>query len=180
MVDNPIFHSRSPSDFWGRRWNRLIHTGLKVKECPFCFAHTHRERVREEAHTAMHSRFFLPVAPQNILDNKQKARRVQTGAGVDRYQVDRNAGGVFGVGLAARTRLADSLLCGILSRRTRPVHSALGKKPAVFRLERVAPGGGEWHGWQRQVGGLDRTVPQSVGLAVRRVDGPARRPLFYR
>ena len=26
---NPLFASTSPSDFWGRRWNRLIHQGLK-------------------------------------------------------------------------------------------------------------------------------------------------------
>lgn len=29
VVDNPMFSSKSPSDFWGRRWNRLVHGGLK-------------------------------------------------------------------------------------------------------------------------------------------------------
>eukprot|EP00566_Odontella_aurita_P020845 CAMPEP_0113596704 /NCGR_PEP_ID=MMETSP0015_2-20120614/40497_1 /TAXON_ID=2838 /ORGANISM="Odontella" /LENGTH=364 /DNA_ID=CAMNT_0000504275 /DNA_START=387 /DNA_END=1481 /DNA_ORIENTATION=+ /assembly_acc=CAM_ASM_000160 len=29
MVDNPMFASTSPSDFWGRRWNTLIHGALK-------------------------------------------------------------------------------------------------------------------------------------------------------
>lgn len=29
VVLNPIFRSKSPSDFWGRRWNTLVHTGLK-------------------------------------------------------------------------------------------------------------------------------------------------------
>jgi hypothetical protein len=29
LMDNPLFESKSPSDFWGRRWNLLIHTGLK-------------------------------------------------------------------------------------------------------------------------------------------------------
>ena len=29
ITDNPILLSTSPSDFWGRRWNKLIHTGLK-------------------------------------------------------------------------------------------------------------------------------------------------------
>jgi len=28
-VDNPIFGSSSPSDFWGNRWNKVIHRGLK-------------------------------------------------------------------------------------------------------------------------------------------------------
>ena len=28
-VDNPIFGSSSPSDFWGNRWNAIIHRGLK-------------------------------------------------------------------------------------------------------------------------------------------------------
>jgi hypothetical protein len=28
-VDNPIFASSSPSDFWGNRWNMVIHRGLK-------------------------------------------------------------------------------------------------------------------------------------------------------
>ena len=27
--DNPLFQSRSPSDFWGRRWNRMVHGFLK-------------------------------------------------------------------------------------------------------------------------------------------------------
>lgn len=31
VVDNPMFGSQSPSDFWGRRWNRMIHTDLKVR-----------------------------------------------------------------------------------------------------------------------------------------------------
>eukprot|EP00546_Thalassionema_frauenfeldii_P012146 CAMPEP_0178918672 /NCGR_PEP_ID=MMETSP0786-20121207/13954_1 /TAXON_ID=186022 /ORGANISM="Thalassionema frauenfeldii, Strain CCMP 1798" /LENGTH=58 /DNA_ID=CAMNT_0020592403 /DNA_START=719 /DNA_END=892 /DNA_ORIENTATION=+ len=26
---NPLFTSRSPSDFWGRRWNLLVHSLLK-------------------------------------------------------------------------------------------------------------------------------------------------------
>lgn len=29
VVNNPIFGSISPSDFWGNRWNKLIHRGLK-------------------------------------------------------------------------------------------------------------------------------------------------------
>jgi len=29
VVMNPILKSSSPSDFWGRRWNTLIHSGLK-------------------------------------------------------------------------------------------------------------------------------------------------------
>jgi hypothetical protein len=29
VVDNPMFASMSPSDFWGKRWNSLIHRGLK-------------------------------------------------------------------------------------------------------------------------------------------------------
>ncbi|CAB9515481.1 Probable long-chain-alcohol O-fatty-acyltransferase [Seminavis robusta] len=28
-MDNPVFGSTSPSEFWGRRWNRLIHDCLK-------------------------------------------------------------------------------------------------------------------------------------------------------
>jgi len=28
-MDNPMFESESPSDFWGRRWNLLIHKCLK-------------------------------------------------------------------------------------------------------------------------------------------------------
>jgi len=29
IVLNPMFKSSSPSDFWGRRWNMVVHTGLK-------------------------------------------------------------------------------------------------------------------------------------------------------
>jgi hypothetical protein len=29
VMDNPVFASRSPSDFWGRRWNLLVHEALK-------------------------------------------------------------------------------------------------------------------------------------------------------
>ncbi|KAL7571077.1 hypothetical protein ACA910_003790 [Epithemia clementina (nom. ined.)] len=29
MMNNPIFGSNSPAEFWGRRWNSLIHTCLK-------------------------------------------------------------------------------------------------------------------------------------------------------
>lgn len=29
VTKNPMFESTSPSDFWGRRWNNLIHVGLK-------------------------------------------------------------------------------------------------------------------------------------------------------
>ena len=29
LMDNPMFESASPSEFWGRRWNSLIHTCLK-------------------------------------------------------------------------------------------------------------------------------------------------------
>jgi hypothetical protein len=29
ITSNPMFLSSSPSDFWGRRWNNLIHSGLK-------------------------------------------------------------------------------------------------------------------------------------------------------
>lgn len=29
VVLNPLFASRSPSDFWGRRWNNLVHSVLK-------------------------------------------------------------------------------------------------------------------------------------------------------
>ena len=29
VMDNPMFESQSPSDFWGRRWNLLIHHCLK-------------------------------------------------------------------------------------------------------------------------------------------------------
>ena len=36
VVDNPMFQSSSPSDFWGRRWNRLIHVGLKVRKKHAC------------------------------------------------------------------------------------------------------------------------------------------------
>lgn len=28
-MDNPMFESESPGDFWGRRWNMLIHNCLK-------------------------------------------------------------------------------------------------------------------------------------------------------
>ena len=31
IVENPLLASTSPSDFWGRRWNRLVHNGLKVR-----------------------------------------------------------------------------------------------------------------------------------------------------
>jgi hypothetical protein len=29
LTNFPIFLSESPSNFWGRRWNNLIHVGLK-------------------------------------------------------------------------------------------------------------------------------------------------------
>jgi len=29
IVLNPMLKSKSPSDFWGRRWNVLVHNGLK-------------------------------------------------------------------------------------------------------------------------------------------------------
>jgi hypothetical protein len=29
IMDNPMLESKSPSDFWGRRWNLLVHRGLK-------------------------------------------------------------------------------------------------------------------------------------------------------
>lgn len=29
LMDNPIFESKSPSDFWGRRWNTIVHHCLK-------------------------------------------------------------------------------------------------------------------------------------------------------
>lgn len=29
IVLNPMFKSKSPSEFWGRRWNTLVHKGLK-------------------------------------------------------------------------------------------------------------------------------------------------------
>jgi Membrane bound O-acyl transferase family len=29
IMDDPVFSSRSPSDFWGRRWNLIIHDALK-------------------------------------------------------------------------------------------------------------------------------------------------------
>jgi len=29
VMKNPMFESRSPSDFWSRRWNLLIHRVLK-------------------------------------------------------------------------------------------------------------------------------------------------------
>ena len=29
MVLNPMLKSKSPSDFWGRRWNMMVHKGLK-------------------------------------------------------------------------------------------------------------------------------------------------------
>jgi hypothetical protein len=29
LMDNPLFESKSPSEFWGRRWNLLIHRALK-------------------------------------------------------------------------------------------------------------------------------------------------------
>ena len=29
VVHNPMLKSNSPSDFWGRRWNVLVHNGLK-------------------------------------------------------------------------------------------------------------------------------------------------------
>ena len=29
VVLNPMFKSKSPSDFWGRRWNMIVHRGLK-------------------------------------------------------------------------------------------------------------------------------------------------------
>jgi len=31
IAQNPMFSSKSPSDFWGRKWNTFIHSGLKVK-----------------------------------------------------------------------------------------------------------------------------------------------------
>ncbi len=31
VVNSPMFGSQSPSDFWGRRWNRLISGDLKVR-----------------------------------------------------------------------------------------------------------------------------------------------------
>ena len=30
LTDNPLFGSSSPSDFWGRRWNNVVHKALKV------------------------------------------------------------------------------------------------------------------------------------------------------
>ena len=30
VTNNPIFKSKSPSDFWSKRWNLLIHGLLKV------------------------------------------------------------------------------------------------------------------------------------------------------
>lgn len=41
VMDNPLLESESPMDFWGRRWNLLIHTVLKngvykpVRKCSF-------------------------------------------------------------------------------------------------------------------------------------------------
>lgn len=29
LMSNPLFGSKSPSDFWGRRWNLVVHTVLK-------------------------------------------------------------------------------------------------------------------------------------------------------
>ena len=29
VMENPIFYSTSPSEFWGKRWNRVIHSSLK-------------------------------------------------------------------------------------------------------------------------------------------------------
>lgn len=29
-TNNPLFGSKSPSDFWGRRWNNVVHKVLKV------------------------------------------------------------------------------------------------------------------------------------------------------
>ena len=31
VVLNPMFESESSTDFWGRRWNILVHRGLKVR-----------------------------------------------------------------------------------------------------------------------------------------------------
>jgi len=30
LMDNPLFESSSPSEFWGQRWNKLIQGVLKV------------------------------------------------------------------------------------------------------------------------------------------------------
>lgn len=32
VTQNPMFESSSPSDFWGNRWNKLVHQTLKVSE----------------------------------------------------------------------------------------------------------------------------------------------------
>ena len=31
LTNNPLFGSSSPSDFWGRRWNNVVHKTLKVR-----------------------------------------------------------------------------------------------------------------------------------------------------
>jgi hypothetical protein len=32
VMENPLLESTSPSEFWGERWNKLVHGVLKVRE----------------------------------------------------------------------------------------------------------------------------------------------------
>jgi hypothetical protein len=31
VMENPILESTSPSEFWGKRWNKVVHGILKVR-----------------------------------------------------------------------------------------------------------------------------------------------------
>lgn len=33
VMENPILESTSPSEFWGKRWNKVVHGVLKVRAC---------------------------------------------------------------------------------------------------------------------------------------------------
>ena len=35
IMKNAIFDSRSPADFWGRKWNLVVHGALKVRVINF-------------------------------------------------------------------------------------------------------------------------------------------------
>ena len=35
IMKNAIFDSRSPADFWGKKWNLVVHGALKVRVINF-------------------------------------------------------------------------------------------------------------------------------------------------